>query len=73
MNENKARCSFCGTIIEGTFYRSLDNYLQLCFFDTEGENCFCSKECFCKYMILHQETIQKNKSEVLPSENGRSN
>ena len=55
---NNVRCSFCGIIIEDTFYKCLDNYLQICFFDTEGENCFCSEECFCKYMNLQQENIE---------------
>jgi len=66
---NNVRCSFCGIIIEDTFYKCLDNYLQICFFDTEGENCFCSEECFCKYMNLQQEkTEEENKPEVLSSE-----
>ena len=66
---NNVSCSFCGIIIEDTFYKCLDNYLQICFFDTEGENCFCSEECFCKYMNLQQEKIEEeNKPEVLSSE-----
>lgn len=39
-------CSSCGCIIDDIFYKCLDNCLQVNFFDSEEENCFCSKECF---------------------------
>lgn len=50
--EKELYCSECGTKIEDTYYTCLDNYLQVKFFDTDEENCFCSKECFCNYMEL---------------------
>ena len=39
--ENKLHCSECGTVIEGDYFKCLDNLLQVKFFDTEEENCFC--------------------------------
>ena len=53
-------CSECGAIIEGTCYRCLDNFMKAKFFDTDEENCFCSKECFCKYLNLVQIEIEKH-------------
>ena len=45
-------CSECGAKIEDNYYFCLDNFLQVKFFDTDEENCFCSQECFCKYLSL---------------------
>ena len=55
MEEKKElHCSECGAKIEDSYYMCLDNCLQVNFFDTDEENCFCSKECFCKYMELSE-------------------
>lgn len=51
-DSKKLYCSECGTHIESEYYKCLDNCLQVNFFDTDEENCFCSKECFCEYMSL---------------------
>lgn len=53
-------CSECGALIKKTCYRCLDNFMQAKFFDTDEENCFCSKECFCKYLNLVQIEIEKH-------------
>ena len=34
------KCSKCGCEITDTYYKCLDNFLQVKFFDTEEENCF---------------------------------
>lgn len=54
MNKEEKHCAECGAVIENDYYKCLDNCLQANFFDTEEENCFCSEECFCKYMELTQ-------------------
>ena len=47
-------CSTCGEYLENKYYKCLDNYLQVKYFDTEEENIFCSQECFCKYLSLEE-------------------
>lgn len=44
-------CANCGREINGEYYKSLDNYLQVNYFDDESCNCFCSQECFCEKFI----------------------
>lgn len=39
MENKKMNCSNCGAVIEDTYYKCLDNCLQVNFFDTEEENC----------------------------------
>lgn len=51
------KCSMCHKEInmkEDIYYRALDNFLQVKYFDSEAENLFCSKECFCDYMQLEE-------------------
>lgn len=57
-------CSECGTKIENNYYKCLDNFLQVKYFDTEEENCFCSEACFCKYLELTQLDVKDNEDEV---------
>ena len=46
-------CSNCGLEIEGNeYYKCLDNFLQVKYFDTDDLNCFCSQQCFCDYVML---------------------
>lgn len=52
-------CSNCGSEIERLYYKSLDNYIQTKYFDTEEENIFCSGECFCKYLMLEEIEIEE--------------
>lgn len=66
MENKKMNCSNCGAVIEDTYYKCLDNCLQADLFDTEEENCFCSEECFCKYMELEQlEVNEENDGEKI--------
>ncbi len=56
MNKEKL-CSYCGEKINtemDTYYECLDNFLQMKYFDSEDENIFCSKECFCNYVQLEE-------------------
>lgn len=62
--ENKLHCSECGTVIEDDYFKCLDNLLQVKFFDTDEENCFCSQECFCKYMSLEQIEADEDEDEI---------
>ena len=57
-------CSECGSVIEDSYYKCLDNFIQSKFFDTEEENCFCSEECFCKYMSLNKIEDEENDDEA---------
>lgn len=50
-------CSYCGKEINmetDIYYECLDNFLQMKYFDSEDENIFCSKECFCDYVQLEE-------------------
>lgn len=38
-------CANCGKEIEGNYLKVGDNYLQVKYFDTDEENCFCCSEC----------------------------
>lgn len=42
-------CAKCGNEISvgEDFYSVEDNFLQLKYFDTNAENCFCSIDCLC--------------------------
>ena len=59
----KKVCSYCGLEIEGdTYFKCLDNYLQVKYFETDELNCFCSKECFCNHVMLEEiDDVQKRK------------
>lgn len=55
MDKSIKRCSECNkeiNIKEDIYYKCLDNFMQVKYFDTEDENIFCSGECFCKYLDL---------------------
>lgn len=58
--EKKLYCSECGTVIHDSYYKCLDNFLQVKYFDSEEENCFCSEDCFCKYISLSQIDLNKD-------------
>lgn len=46
-------CANCHELItDETYFSCLDNYLQVNYFDTEEENIFCSKDCFCESLTL---------------------
>ena len=45
-------CSLCGCTCKDLYYKVLDNYLQVNYFDDDKTNCFCSKACFCEFVML---------------------
>lgn len=53
MEKKELHCSECGALIKEDYYECLDEWLNFDYFSDE-ENCFCSKECFCKYMSLEK-------------------
>jgi len=50
-------CSNCRKEIlkDDIYFKCLDNYLQVNYFDSEEENIFCSKDCFCESLSLKEE------------------
>ena len=48
------RCACCGLLIEDTepYFKCLENFLLVKFFDSKEDNIFCSRECFCEQMFL---------------------
>lgn len=47
-------CANCGKEIEAgdEYYRCLDNYLIVKYFDDDSCNVFCSQGCFCQFLSL---------------------
>lgn len=68
MEDKELQCSECGAQIEDTYFKCLDDCLIANFFDTDKENCFCSEECFCKYMSLEELEIEDNSINVTGQE-----
>ena len=54
-------CAQCGCECSDEYYKALDNYLQTHYFDDDDTNCFCSKECFCDFVML--ETFYEEEGE----------
>ena len=51
------KCSYCGAEINPNidlYFTCLDNFIQTKYFDTEKENTFCCRECFCNYVQLEE-------------------
>ena len=46
------KCANCGKEIEDMYYKVMDNYLQVNFFETDELNCFCSQECVCEFLSV---------------------
>ena len=46
-------CAECGCIIEpeDTWYKVGDNFLQVKYFDSDEDNCFCSKDCLLRSLF----------------------
>ena len=61
MYNKKIYCSNCGSEIERLYYKCLDNFMQVKYFDTEEENIFCSEECFCKSLMLEEKEMDEEK------------
>lgn len=54
-------CANCGVEIrEDTYFKCLDNFLQVKYFENDELNCFCSQECFCEYISLEEVEVMKN-------------
>ena len=50
-------CSYCQNKINtetDSYFKCLDNFIQTKYFDTENENIFCCKDCFCNYVQLEE-------------------
>lgn len=47
-------CAECGVEVTTEYYKCLDNFLQVKYFEEqdESDNIFCSQECFCQSLIL---------------------
>lgn len=53
----KKECNYCNAIINteiDSYFTCQDNFLQVKYFDTEEENIFCCRECFCNYVQLEE-------------------
>ena len=52
--DDELYCANCGRLIEAgeEYYRCLENYLQVKYFDSEDCNIFCSRDCFCESLFL---------------------
>lgn len=51
------KCFNCNEpIIGDTYFKCLDNYMQVNYFEYEDErdNIFCSKDCFCEFLSLEE-------------------
>lgn len=56
-DEVMKECSYCKEKINtkiDTYFMCLDNFIQIKYFDTEDENIFCCKDCFCNYVQLEE-------------------
>lgn len=63
---SKKYCSQCGEEIsseKGYYYKCLDNFLQIKYFDSVHHNCFCSKECFCDSLFLTEVEVEMSESD----------
>ncbi len=63
MEDNIKYCAHCGQEIEDSYYKCLDNFLLIKYFDSyEGEdNIFCSKNCFCEALFLEEFDLKEEK------------
>lgn len=50
------RCAFCGKELGKRFFKCLDNYLQVKYFEEqdESDNAFCDQQCFCDSLSLEE-------------------
>ena len=56
-------CARCGCECKDEYYKVLDNYLQVKYFDDEETNCFCSEDCFCEFVMLEPIYIEDEDDE----------
>ena len=43
-------CASCGKMIQESYLKVLDNFLQVKYFDDDEDNVFCSSVCLADYM-----------------------
>jgi hypothetical protein len=56
----KLFCAYCKKLIndetgldsEQGYYKALDNFLQIKYFDSDEDNIFCSQDCACRAIML---------------------
>lgn len=67
-------CATCGKPIEKEYYRCLDNFLQVKYFEDADnkDNTFCSPECFCKALSLEHAYVEEMEETVEKEEEGSS-
>ena len=53
-------CANCGKLIEHSFVKVLDNFLQVKYFDSDEDNCFCSSECLLESIFACEMIIDEN-------------
>lgn len=49
---NNLTCNNCSKEIKDTYYKCLDNFLQVKYFDSDEYNVFCSERCFSRALFL---------------------
>ena len=71
--DKKLYCACCGKEIGDTtydatsergYYKVLDNYLQIKYFDSDEDNIFCSEECVLKSLSVEFIYLEDKKREV---------
>lgn len=60
-------CCNCGKELAESYFTCVENYLITKFFDSEEDNTFCSKDCFCEALMLYEKYIDEESEE---EENG---
>lgn len=58
-------CAYCGKPIEKEYYKVLDNYLQIKYFETDELNIFCSEECVLNDLFVTRFEIEEEKEEEI--------
>ena len=56
-------CSNCGNEIKENkdrYYKVLDNFLQVKYFDSEDCNIFCSQNCLCEALSVEEFVFEKD-------------
>ena len=59
----KRYCAHCGAECEFEYYKVLDNFLQVKYFDSDEDNCFCSQECFCEFVMLDSFDVEESEND----------
>ena len=57
------RCAYCGREIKNSYFKVLDNFLIIKYFDYNDDNLFCSPECFCDSVFLEEFEVEVTEDE----------